>query len=702
MARLMLVAVLVLGPLGLGGRAEAATFTVASTEDMVDALPGDGLCATATGTCTLRAAVQETNSLGGTNTVLLPAGTYTLTIPGADEDLAATGDLDIMTDLTVTGADRSSTIIDGNGLDRVFHHLDLFPTSTRFVLSHVTVRNGTASQGAAIASYAMGELALSDCTITENHGDDAVFADSSGFAMSDIEVSRNTGTGMVLGGPGTLQAVTVTANGGTGIDVQADTTLTDGLIADNGGAGLSDLGEGSIVPVCNLLQLTHTRVLRNGRGIVLGTECNLFCTDCVIADNSGDGIGSDGGMYLEDSSVTGNGGGGIFAGGHGANLYGVTLSGNHNTFPGGAMFISTFVLHEDGSTDAEPVIIDRTTISGNSADGGGGGVFRDRGALVISNSTIVGNTATTGSGGGIAIVDNPFDASPPAPTTIENTIVGGNGDGSGGAPDCAGALVSNGHNLIQSLAGCSLTGDLASSIFGRDPLLGPLTDNGGPTLTRALLAGSPAIDAGPATCGDVDQRGRPRPQFVTCDIGAYEFAPACSPPFPAKGSCQTADPERSRLLLKDDVDPTRSKLTWKWRNSGPATKADFGSPTSSTDVTWCIGDDAGNILSSAVAPAGGICFDAPCWREMNAGFSYKDRDLSPQGIQGITLRAAPSGAGRLSVKGKGKGLNLSMPALPMTPPVTVRLARSDSPICWEATFSSPRRNDGQQFTAKSD
>ena len=696
MVTLMLVAVLLLGPLGLGWRAEAATFTVASTEDMVDALPGDGLCATATGTCTLRAAVQETNSQGGTNTVLLPAGTYTLTIPGADEDLAATGDLDVANDLTVTGADRSSTIIDGNGLDRVFHftHLDLFPTFTRFVLSHVTVRNGTASQGAAIASDAMGELVLSDCTITENHGDDAVFADSSGFAMSDIEVSRNTGTGMVLsqtsGSPGTLQAVTVTANGGTGIVARADTTLTDGFIADNAGAGLSVLGEGSIVPVCSSTGVTQTRFLRNGVGIVLGTECFLFCTDCVIADNSGDGIGSDGGMLLEDSSVTGNGGGGIFAGGHGANLYGVTLSGNH----GGGMFISTFVRHEDGSTDAEPVIIDRTTISGNS----GSGVIRGRGALVISNSTIVGNTATAGSGGGIAIGD------PSSPATIENTIVAGNDDGSGGAPDCAGAVVSNGHNLIQSLAGCSLTGDLASSIFGRDPLLGPLTDNGGPTFTRALLAGSPAIDAGPATCGDVvsdvDQRGLPRPQFVTCDIGAYEFAPACSPPFPARGSCQTADPERSRLVLKDDVDPARSKLTWGWRNSGPAKKADFGSPTSSTDVTWCIGDDAGNILSSAVAPAGGICFNAPCWREVNAGFSYKDRDLSPQGIQGITLRAAPSGAGRLSVK--GKGLNLPLPALPMTPPVTVRLVRSDSPICWEATFSSPRRNDGQQFTAKSD
>src|SRR5919197_1300453 len=85
--------------------AHAASFTVDSTADAVDAAPGDGACAPAGGTCTLRAAVQETNALGGTNTINVPAGTYTLTLAGVDEDAAASGDLDVTGgSLTIEGA----------------------------------------------------------------------------------------------------------------------------------------------------------------------------------------------------------------------------------------------------------------------------------------------------------------------------------------------------------------------------------------------------------------------------------------------------------------------------------------------------------------------------------------------------------------------------------------------------------------------
>ena len=80
-----------------------ADFSVTSTTDAVDANPGDGVCASAAGECTLRAAIQETNALPGADTVQLPAGTLTLSIPGANEDAAATGDLDVTDDLTING-----------------------------------------------------------------------------------------------------------------------------------------------------------------------------------------------------------------------------------------------------------------------------------------------------------------------------------------------------------------------------------------------------------------------------------------------------------------------------------------------------------------------------------------------------------------------------------------------------------------------
>src|ERR1700675_908151 len=77
---------------GVAAGARAANFTVTSTADAVDATPGDGVCATATAACTLRAAIQEANALSGADSITVPAGTYTLALLGAGEDAAATGD----------------------------------------------------------------------------------------------------------------------------------------------------------------------------------------------------------------------------------------------------------------------------------------------------------------------------------------------------------------------------------------------------------------------------------------------------------------------------------------------------------------------------------------------------------------------------------------------------------------------------------
>src|SRR5262249_45355762 len=102
------------------GGGAAATFVVNSTLDAVDAVPGDGICATAGGVCTLRAAIQEANALSGSDVITLPAGIYRLTIPGSNEENSATGDLNVSTVITINGAGAATTVIDGNGLDRVF------------------------------------------------------------------------------------------------------------------------------------------------------------------------------------------------------------------------------------------------------------------------------------------------------------------------------------------------------------------------------------------------------------------------------------------------------------------------------------------------------------------------------------------------------------------------------------------------------
>src|SRR5262245_25876067 len=90
------------------GSGFAAEFVVDSTTDAVDSKPGDGVCATAAGVCTLRAAIQEANAHAGKDAITLPAGSYLLAIAGPGEDAAATGDLDITDDLVLTGAGAES------------------------------------------------------------------------------------------------------------------------------------------------------------------------------------------------------------------------------------------------------------------------------------------------------------------------------------------------------------------------------------------------------------------------------------------------------------------------------------------------------------------------------------------------------------------------------------------------------------------
>lgn len=118
--------------------AGAAEFVVDDAIDRVDLLPGDGLCANALGHCSLRAAIQETNALPGADSIVLGAEVYVLSLPGSQEDAAASGDLDILDDLVLIGAGAAASIIDGGALDRVF---DLGAAAT-VRIEALTLRNG--------------------------------------------------------------------------------------------------------------------------------------------------------------------------------------------------------------------------------------------------------------------------------------------------------------------------------------------------------------------------------------------------------------------------------------------------------------------------------------------------------------------------------------------------------------------------------
>ena len=155
----------------------------------------------------------------------------------------------------------------------------------------------------------------------------------------------------------------------------------------------------------------------------------------------------------------------------------------------------------------------------------------------ITSSTIANNTSNSGStflnGAPIGANLTSLDLGVPGlPCTdmsmrVSSSIVAGDSANE----DCSGTITDGGNNVSTDFDdSCSFTGP--SDRVNVDPLLGALRNNGGPTDTLSLLAGSPAIDAG-AGCAATDQRGQPRPQGTACDSGAFESAFTTAPPVAA-------------------------------------------------------------------------------------------------------------------------------------------------------------------------
>jgi len=183
------------------GQRASNTFTVDVENDIPDLNPGDGVCAAALSFCSLRAAVMEANASDGDHVIILPAGTYRLTNAGAAEDAAVTGDLDItdfFNTLVIRGAGPGLSVINGEGIDRVFQVLG----STTLQLEGLTVVNGRiADDGGGI--WNGGTLRISDSTISGNW---SVGGSGSG-------IYNRASTGGFLGAAGTVELTDVRVTG---------------------------------------------------------------------------------------------------------------------------------------------------------------------------------------------------------------------------------------------------------------------------------------------------------------------------------------------------------------------------------------------------------------------------------------------------------------------------------------------------------
>ena len=300
----------------------------------------------------------------------------------------------------------------------------------------------------------------------------------------------------------------------------------------------------------------------SGGGIFSGGP--LTITNSTISGNTtpngGGGIVNQGPMTITNSTISGNstfagaeypgdGGGIYFTGSVSATIRNSTISENTGADGGG-------VYNAGGTT----VAIINSTVDGNSATAAGGGVYNALGDLGLFNDTITSNVANSDhTGGGIG--GGVLNAS--GTTSFVNTIIAYNGHKQSTsnpfpffhADDCGGTIASVSNNIVQTPnpGQCTISGAYAQV----DPQLDPLQNNGGPTLTRAIGSGSPAIDGGnPGGCTDnfgailtTDQRGDPRAVdgdgngSAICDIGAVEYQGAATPtPTPSPTPSETATP----------------------------------------------------------------------------------------------------------------------------------------------------------------
>jgi CSLREA domain-containing protein len=575
-------------------RQHAASIVINSTSDAANG--SDGLC-------TLREAITaaNTNVASGVSPGECVAGSSS----GSDaiDATGVTGTINLATALpnitssmTVSGPGSSQLTVRRNtgGDYRIF----TVTSGNTVGFSGLTITNGKAADGTQGNSGSSG----SDGGGVMNGGT---------LTMTEVGVTNNTaGTGgLGTGGSG--------GNGGNGGGIYntGSLTMTNCTVSGNtggrGGNGISLPGNGGAGGgIYNSLTLTMTSCVLNGNvagrgGDDAGTfngngghagaiynaqssSANTTLTNVTISNNAaGDcfshgGAGRGGGIYVSSNSIV--------------TIVNSTINNNRpgvNNFFGGQGTGGGIANDSNGN-----VSILGSTINNNGPSDFGGGLSND-GVAKVQNSTFSGNNASTGGGiwhqnGALritscTITSNPtgrgFVASGSQPV-VRNTIVAGNGP-----EDLSGIFNSQGHNLIGNpgtVTGFTngVNGDQVGT--SGSPLhaeLGPLANNGGPTMTHALLSTSPALDAGDncvtevAHCGDAnisqlptDQRGTFFNRIVdgpdvnttaTVDIGAYETQVALA------NLADTSTNEDTQLLVAFDGGDTSTITSVTASSSNP-------------------------------------------------------------------------------------------------------------------------------------
>jgi CSLREA domain-containing protein len=528
-----------------GGRVDMGSYerqSLTFTDFVVDTLADEYDGNFSSGQLSLREAIALANADVGSAKVITFAPS--LTAQGPAVILLTRGDLAITDSLTVTGPGAALLSIDASGNkvrsqsgkgSRVFS-IDDGDATTKLTISMsgLTLTGGDLTDsGGAILSHE--NLTVADSVIRDN------------FA--------GTGGGIHSAAPLTLINCTVSGNtaansGGAILNGYANTTATGCSITGNSalqgdGGGIRSYGSNSVITLYNSVLSDNSAVEGFGGGIY--TYGRVTFNDGVVARNvsqGGGGVLALGPITVTNSVIAHNtstlyAGGGLQA--HGSlNVVGSTIIAN-----------SANAWHGGGIIAQGAVSVTNSTLSENSALEGGALYYSGASSVTIAFSTITANVATSPSGraGGIF-----FGGSSLNSLNLNGSIVAAN-SGPFGPDVFAGASAKTNitYCLIGDKSGTPFveapvgSADAKGNLIGGpvhgviDPKLGPIAYNGGPTfldgsklLTRALLPGSPAINAGdPAAVAGVgsvplhDQRGIGfhRVRDGRIDIGAFELQP---------------------------------------------------------------------------------------------------------------------------------------------------------------------------------
>jgi hypothetical protein len=372
---------------------------------------------------------------------------------------------------------------------------------------------------------------------------------------------------------GLTSAISAAGNNGTvqfgadcSITLSSTITLSQSVTIDGNGHAVTISGG-------------HTATVTGVRVFIVNSSFTVTLNDLTIANGDdvdvGGGIDNSGTLMVTNSTFSGNsaslGGGGILNGGN--------LTVTNSTFSGNSADDGGGILNGGNLT------VTNSTFNGNLAGGDGGGIFNS-GSLTVTNSTFSGNTAVTPTqpGGGIFNLGT---------ATLANTIVANSPSGG----DCFGTITDNGGNFADD-GSCDFS-QSSSKNNATGLNLGALANNGGPTQTIALGAGSSAIDF--TTClQTIDQRGflRPDDGEPKCDSGAYESG---------------AIPDTTPPTIKISLSPSTPNGQNGWYTSAVTLTVSATDPDNApaTLQTRCVLDPSSLPANFAALPSGACPYLGP-------------------------------------------------------------------------------------------